>query len=120
MDSPVEAELTLPAGEDGGSAAAWMLAMTSKFWRMSSISGISSSSSSSSKVSSNCSLGKDGEAKRLANAIMPAFGSPGVLRSGDGGLAALPIALVVMVLVLSAEAGEEKIELPSVNARLDR
>ena len=76
--------------------------------------------SSSSMVSSNCSLGKDGEAKRLANAIMPAFGSPSVLRSGDGALAALPIALVIMVLVLLVEAGEEKIELPSVNARLFR
>ena len=70
-------------------------------------------------MSSGGLLGKDGDSKSAANAIMPAFGLPRVLRLGDGGLASLPMDLVVIVLALSLDSGV-KIELPSVSSRLDR
>ena len=64
-------------------------------------------------------MGKDGDLKSAADAIMPAFGLPGVLRLGDGGLASLPMDLVVIVLALLLDSGV-KIELPSVSSRLNR
>ena len=64
-------------------------------------------------------MGKDGDSKSAANAIMPAFGSLGVLRLGHGGLDSLPMDLAVIVLVLSLDIGV-KIELPSVSSRLNR
>ena len=70
-------------------------------------------------MSSGGSLGTDGDLKSAANAIMPAFGSSGVFRLGDGGLASLPMDLVVIVLALLLDSGV-KIELPSVSSRLNR
>ena len=120
VDCTIEAELLLPAGDVGSSAAAWMLVITSlKHWSWSSISGMTSPSSSSSKVSLGGLLGNDGDSKSAANAIMPAFGLSGVLRLCDGCLASLPMDLVVIVLALSLDSGV-KIELPSVSSRLDR
>ena len=75
VDCAVDAELVLPAGDVGSSAAAWMLVMTSsKHWSWSSISGMTSPSSSSSKVPAGGLLRNDGDSKSAANAIMPAFG----------------------------------------------
>ena len=62
---------------------------------------------------------KMGEVKSAANAIIPALESLGVPGSGGDALAALPIALVVIDLVLPVVGGE-KIELSSVNSRLFR
>jgi len=85
----------------------------------SSSSGISYSASSTSELSSGGSLVKMGEVKSAANAIIPALGSSGVPGFGEDVLAALPIALVVIDLLLPVVGGE-KIELPSVNSRLFR